>query len=288
MKWTLDKLQEEASKYKTRNEFCKHGNKAYQAAQKKGLLDKICAHMEDRIPSVGKDSNNFKWTIEKLQTEASKYKTKGEFAEKSFNAYQSAIYQDLLDKICAHMPTRKRLPREKHSQFKWTLEKIQEEALKYDKREEFKRNKGGAWSAAQELGILDQVCSHMKASTNISLAEQDLFNIIIAIYAKTQRLYDRKVKIENKPYIKGFNIDIYVPELRKGIEFDGKYWHSFEVMRKSDDRKEWPDEDVRNYHELKDAWFASKNIALLHIKEEDWKKDKQACVDKCLNFLGKK
>jgi len=73
----------------------------------------------------------------------------------------------------------------------------------------------------------------------------------------------------------------------RGIEFDGTYYHSFEFMRKTTHKKSWPDEDIHNYHEIKDAWFASKGIQILHIKEEDWKLDKDQCIKKCLQFLDK-
>ncbi len=95
-----------------------------------------------------------------------------------------------------------------------------------------------------------------------------------------------KVKIPNKSYIKGFEIDIFVPELNKGIEFDGKYHHSFEYMRVDPKRAKWSDNDIHNYHEIKDAWFASKGIQILHIKEEDWNKNKELCVKRCLKFLN--
>ena len=56
-------------------------------------------------------------------------------------------------------------------------------------------------------------------------------------------------------------------------------------MRKDKGKKNWPDEDIRNYHEIKDSYFASKGIQVLHIKEENWNKDKEECIQRCLNFL---
>ena len=41
-------------------------------------------------------------------------------------------------------------------------------------------------------------------------------------------------------------------------------------MRNDKGKKLWSDEDIRNYHEIKDAWFATKGIKILHIKEEEW------------------
>lgn len=44
-------------------------------------------------------------------------------------------------------------------------------------------------------------------------------------------------------------------------------------------------EDVINYHQIKDEYFKSKGIELLHIKEEDWMEDKQGCIERCVEFL---
>jgi uncharacterized protein (DUF488 family) len=57
-------------------------------------------------------------------------------------------------------------------------------------------------------------------------------------------------------------------------------------MRKNKSKKFWSDDDIRNYHEIKDDWFASKGIKILHIKEEDWIADKEICIQRCLKFLG--
>jgi hypothetical protein len=42
---------------------------------------------------------------------------------------------------------------------------------------------------------------------------------------------DNKVKIKGKPYIHGFDIDIFIPELNIGIEFDGGYYHTFAGLK---------------------------------------------------------
>lgn len=47
------------------------------------------------------------------------------------------------------------------SNYKWTKEKCQEEALKYEHRIDFKLNSKGAYPAACLNGWLDEICSHM-------------------------------------------------------------------------------------------------------------------------------
>jgi hypothetical protein len=170
----------------------------------------------------------------------------------------------------------------------WTDEELHMEALKYKTRSEFKYVNASAYAVARKRGILDKICSHMKLSRGSSVEEKELYGIIKNIFSSATKIRDTKVKIEGKPYIHGFDIDILVPELGLGVEYDGPYHHSFEYMRNDPKRSEWPDEDVRNYHEIKDAWFATKGIKILHIKGKDWEDDKQACINKCLEFLGTK
>lgn len=117
----------------------------------------------------------------------------------------------------------------------------------------------------------------------LSLPETVLFDSIKEKYPSTKRLRECNVKIKDKPHIKGFEIDIFIPHLNKGIEFDGKYWHSYKGLRRS--RGHWPDEDVLNYHEIKDKYYLSKGIKILHVREIDWIIDSKSCIDKCLLFL---
>jgi len=266
--WTFEELQQEALKYKTRGEFQNKNPNIYQVAYRKKILDKICGHMEYIC---------YPWSIEELQEEALKYNNRTEFRKKSPAAYNTASQRKILNDICSHMT---RLLRED-----WTLKELAIEALKYKTRWEFQQASLGAYKAAYKRNLLDEICKHMIIGTNSSVPEISLFDIVKMLYPKTQKLVDRKGKIENKPHIKGFDLDIYIPELRKGIEFDGKFHHSFEGLKRG--RPNWPDEDLKIYHELKDNWFKSKNIKVIHVKEEDWIKNKQACIDKCLEFLNK-
>ncbi len=268
--YTVEELHLEALKYKTRGEFQKYSNGAYQVAKNRKILDQVCSHMVVLRHS---------WTFEELQREALKYEGRMVFFQKNPNAYSAALKRGIMDEICIHMSP---------SQTKaYTVEELRQEALKYKTKSEFENGSSGAYSAALKRDDFDQICSHMKISGNSSIPEMDILAIIKSIYPQAQKLRDRKIKIDGKPYIHGFDIDIYIPELNMGIEFDGRRYHSFAYMRKNKSKRKWPDEDIRNYHEIKDAWFASKGIKLLHIKEEDWIEHRGVCLDKCLKFLTK-
>ncbi|HXN74882.1 MAG TPA: hypothetical protein VN855_00130 [Candidatus Acidoferrum sp.] len=263
-KWTFEKIQQEALKYNTRTEF--QSNSAYDAAQKRHILDEVCSHMKEIRHS---------WTDEELQEEAFKYNTRKDFRNNNGSAYQLAFRRNILNKICFHMKKMRR---------SWTDEELHQEALKYKNRIDFQNNNQSAYNIALKRNLLDKICTHMKRSCGISLLEQTLLHTIKQRYPKARRLRDTKVNICGKKHIQGFEIDIYIPELHKGIEFDGDYWHSIEGLRRS--RENWPQEDLENYHKIKDDYFLSKGIKLFHIKEEDWLKDQELCLQNCLNFLN--
>lgn len=267
--WTDEKIKAEALKYKSRWEFQKNSKGAYLSAFNSGNLDKFCKHMNILCGP--------KWGKKELKEEAEKYSTKAEFCEKNQYAYKMCIKYGIIVKADRKVIQRKN---------PWKHEEIKAEALKYSTKIEFLRQSPKAYKAAVLRNVLDEMTQHMVRLAGSSTQEKDLFSAIKEKYPKTLNLKDRKVKIEGKPLIKGFDIDIYVPELRKGIEFDGTYYHSVPGLARG--RPNWPQDDLENYHQIKDEYFKSKGIELLHISEEEWLKDQSKCVKKCMEFLNER
>lgn len=328
--WNESTLPAEALKYTKRGIFRKKGSGAYQAACGLGkeFLDKICSHME---PSASEA-----YTDEEIRQEALKYTRKGDFAKSSISVYNAAWRKGpaYLESVCSHMPKRSKKPKNPTGPYVyWTHEMIYKEALKYNSKDEFRKNSRNAYCTAKKRGILKEIQSHMEvvkiewtnemlskeaakyltlgefqrkhpvaytislrrgilyrisghmesAEGNYSFPESDLLDAIKSVFPNAKKLRDRSIEIIGKPHICGFDIDIFIPELNKGIEFDGKYWHGVEGLKRG--RPHWPEDDIRNYHEIKDAWFATKGIQILHIKWEEWNKDRIGCIERCLNFL---
>ena len=67
-----------------------------------------------------------------------------------------------------------------------------------------------------------------------------------------------KIVPNDRTVLEGKEIDILIPELRIGFEYDGAYWHK----------------DKEEYDKRKDEMAKSKGIALFRIKEKRRKKDK--------------
>jgi len=99
-----------------------------------------------------------KWTKEKCQEEALKYKYRTDFQNNSRGSYLRSKRSGWLDEVCSHM---KRPPSHK---LKWNKEKCGEEALKYKKRSDYKKSSGSSYVAASKNKWLDEICSHMKRS----------------------------------------------------------------------------------------------------------------------------
>ena len=75
--------------------------------------------------------------------------------------------------------------------------------------------------------------------------------------------------------IKPYELDIYIPSLKKAIEFNGNYWHY--------SQKHF----VPGKHAQKSNLCREKGIHLLHIREDLWLKDKEKMKQIILRFLQK-
>jgi hypothetical protein len=278
--YSFEEIEIEAKKYNSKMDFRRANLGMYDVAYRRGILSIVCSHMPENMCYVtGKKNPKAKWTDVILNEIAQKYIRKIDFLKKEPGAYASAYINGNLDKICSHMSK---------TYHEWSDQEIQRVALLCRSRGEMQKKFSRAYQAAREKGelFLNNVCSHMKIPKNTSLAEIEILDIVKLFFPEAKKLVRSKVSIEDKPFIKSFDIDIYVKSLNLGIEYDGTRYHSFEYMRKDGHKKLWSDDDIRNYHKIKDSWFASKGIQILHIKEEDWNLDKESCIQKCLEFLS--
>lgn len=101
------------------------------------------------------------WSHKLVTEEAKKFSSRNKFSVNSRGAYCYATRHNIINEICSHMkaPDRTR---------KWTKEKIIKEALKYNRRVDFKKKSSGAYKSARKRGIIDNVCLHMKKQGNLA------------------------------------------------------------------------------------------------------------------------
>jgi len=69
----------------------------------------------------------------------------------------------------------------------------------------------------------------------------------------------------------GLELDVWMPEARKAIEFNGSYWHN--------------NENAKWHDEIKKKQCIQKKIDLLVIQEQDWYNDKVCCLNKINNLV---
>jgi hypothetical protein len=97
----------------------------------------------------------------------------------------------------------------------------------------------------------------------VSIKEKELLEHIESVY---------KGKII-KSYRDNLEIDVYLPELKIGFEFNGLYFHSDKFKDK-------------NYHINKTNYFKDKGIRIIHIWEDDWIHRNNIIKSQINNWLG--
>src|SRR5690606_38851787 len=103
-----------------------------------------------------------------------------------------------------------------------------------------------------------QVCS----KSGKSKQEEELFNFL-RNYFKCER--------NNRKILKGKEIDIFLPEINVGVEYNGIYWHS--------------DDMVKTSHFDKLNMGAIEDIHMVFIYENDWTRRKDLVKKKLLDTL---
>lgn len=110
-------------------------------------------------------------------------------------------------------------------------------------------------------------CPICKQEFTTSGQEQEIIQFIKQFYSGNiiQNYRDIKNGISE--------IDIFLPELSIGIEFNGLYWHSTEFK-------------TRNYHLQKTINCEKQNIRLIHIFEDEWLWKKDIVKSRIMYILG--
>lgn len=103
-------------------------------------------------------------------------------------------------------------------------------------------------------------------SNNISNAENEIFEMV--------KSYCPDAVHNDKTVIEPLELDIYVPSLRIGIEYNGLRWHSEEFNKD------------RHYHVDKLERCNENGIRLIQIFEDEWLENKELIKEKILYILG--
>jgi very-short-patch-repair endonuclease len=211
--WTNEDLAIEAKNFKTRIDFSRNSNGAYQAALRRNLMDEICTHMV---------RNN--WTLEMLTLEALKYPSRVAFKRGSPSGYVTACRLKIIDLVCAHCPKKTTdkiidiptLMEEWHPTDNKDLDpsKISKGADIYIW---WKCKKGHEWKATAANR------THKTNPTSCPYCNNQTSKNEIRILTELSSIF---TNVRHRVKVLGFEIDIFLPDLKVAIEYDGKHWHS--------------------------------------------------------------
>lgn len=149
---------------------------------------------------------------------------------------------------------------------KENLSKPEDFTLFSNKKVKWSCQEGHTWTAAIATRALGRNCK--KCSRKESKGEKEVSSHIKSMYAGEIIENDRKV-------LAGLELDIYLPELRIAVEYNGDYWHSDDFVSKRNTTAE-------KLHETKRSKCEENDVLLLFVWESDWK-DKRHEIEKALN-----
>ena len=125
------------------------------------------------------------------------------------------------------------------------------------------------------------LCPHCRGKLNgISRLEKTVVEYVRSVY---HGLIEENVKY----VLGGRELDIYLPELRLGIEFDGTYWHAdprfydgnFMIVNRTA-------AEIWKKDREKDILCEQKGIRLVRINEYDWLSNRRTCERSILSVLN--
>lgn len=174
--WNLQRVQEEALKYKTRTEFNNQSLGAYSYAHRNGLLNKVCSHM---IKPTVEHSRKPPLTEAEVFEIAKKYNRRVDFQKNDSRAWNFAARNKIKDKICAHMKSREESASEALTY--WTLEKVIEKAKECKKWTVFSKKYPNLTALINDREWKEEVLKYLKYDGRMnwhSFSDEQLIEII--------------------------------------------------------------------------------------------------------------
>lgn len=108
---------------------------------------------------------------------------------------------------------------------------------------------------ATPLSLTISICKDCKKSK--SIGEIQLLKFV-------KELTPHSIVENTREVIKPYEVDIYIPSLKLGVEYNGDYWHSDEVFLKNFQQT------ALERHSIKRELAQSQGITLIFVWESDW------------------
>ena len=118
-------------------------------------------------------------------------------------------------------------------------------------------------------------CPQCRADMYVSRAEVEIREFI-------ESIYNGKKEYNSRNVISPYELDFYLPDLNLAFEYNGIYWHSDKVVAK----KSRKFNSANEYHKFKNDECSKLGIDLFHIKEEDYKNNKEQIFEFIKNKIN--
>ncbi len=150
-------------------------------------------------------------------------------------------------------------------------------AYKERKRKVSNLVRNGRESPFQDKELMQKVYEKKKSDGTlfISKGEKEITDWLNSLGIKSEKLVTGNGWADDSPRME---IDIYIPEKKLGIEYNGIYFHAINGRRKG--------RMTECYHYDKSLWAEENGIELLHIWEDQWIRRPEVIKSKILCRLG--
>jgi hypothetical protein len=108
-------------------------------------------------------------------------------------------------------------------------------------------------------------CGCPRCASETSSAEREIFTFCKKFYPDAEQ--------SNKTLIRPYELDIYIPSIKTAIEYNGLFWHTIDVVKKTD------------YHLKKLLACQKKGIKLIQVFEDEFLLNKELVYNKISSLL---
>lgn len=133
--------------------------------------------------------------------------------------------------------------------------------------------KGHEWRAMVDnrnaLGGRATACPSCWSACRVSRAEKEVAEVISLLLGENVAVHT-----SNRSAVHRVELDVYIPDMKLAIEFNGLYWHS--ELRGKDS----------TYHTQKTRKCAEAGIQLIHVWEDDWRDRRDIVIRALAHRLG--
>jgi len=114
-------------------------------------------------------------------------------------------------------------------------------------------------------------CPDCCNSKHYSKGEKEILKIIRNLLPDEKIIPNDRNQIINPKTNCNLELDVYIPELEKAVEFNGKYWHNDDYSKYKDNQKQ--------------IQCKQKGIDLLVIEDIEWENNRREILKKIKNFV---